>query len=201
MRVLPPRWRAIAKMDRSTSVETIYVWDRFVRVFHWSLVGCVLLDYFVVDGGDALHRWLGYAACVLVLARVVWGFIGSEYTRFSDFFPTPARIIRHLHHLIHGDQASYAGHNPIGALMMFALMVLVLAVGVTGFMQGLDAYWGEEWLQDLHDRLASILIGFAALHALSAIIMSRIERTNLIKAMITGVKVRPLTSPSDQSER
>lgn len=187
-------------MNRPASVETVYVWDRFVRVFHWSLAGCVLLDYFVVDGGDALHRWLGYMACVLVLTRVVWGFIGSDYTRFADFFPTPARITQHLRHLIDGDQASYAGHNPLGAMMMLALLVLVLAVGVTGFMQGLDAYWGEEWLQELHDTLASILIGFAALHAFSAIVMSRIERTNLIKAMITGVKVRSLASTAHRSE-
>jgi cytochrome b len=181
-------------MDCSESVETIYIWDRFVRVFHWSLVSCVLLDYFVFDDGETLHQWLGYAACALVLARVVWGFVGSKYARFNDFFPTPTRIKHHLYLLIHREQDAYAGHNPLGALMMLALMSLVLALGVTGWMQGLDAYWGEKWLMDPHEDMASFLIGLAGIHAAAAIIMSHIERTNLIKSMITGVKVRVTTS-------
>lgn len=187
----------VIKMKPRESVESIYVWDRFIRIFHWSLVSCVLLDYFVIDDGEAVHRWLGYAAFALVLARLVWGFIGSKYARFSDFLPTPSRIIKHLRHMIYGEQDRHVGHNPLGAMMMFALMALVLALGVTGFMQGLDFYWGEEWLMDLHDTLADILISLAIVHALAAIVMSRIEHTNLIKAMITGFKVFYLTSKSD----
>jgi len=75
--------------------------------------------------------------------------------------------------------------------MMFGLMALVLSLGVTGYMQGSDAFWGEEWVQELHEALASTLIAFAGLHALAAIVMGRIERTNLVAAMVTGVKVRP----------
>ena len=78
----------------------------------------------------------------------------------------------------------------VGALMMLALLALVLTLGVTGFMQSLDAFWGEEWLLELHELLASALIGLAALHVTAAIVMSRIERTNLIGAMFSGVKVR-----------
>lgn len=185
------------RMKLNESVESIYVWDRFIRIFHWSLVSCVLLDYFVIDDGETVHQWLGYAACVLVLARIVWGFVGSKYARFSDFFPTPTRIIKHLRHMINGEQDLHVGHNPLGAMMMFALIALVLTLGVTGFMQGLDVYWGEEWLMDLHDTLADILIALAAIHALAAIAMSHIEHTNLIKAMITGVKVFHPTAKSD----
>jgi len=184
-------------MKPNESSISIYVWDRFIRVFHWSLVSCVLLDYFMIDDGEALHQWLGYAACVLVLARIVWGFIGSKYARFTNFFPTPTRIIKHLRHMINGEQDLHVGHNPLGAMMMFALMALVLTLGVTGIMQGLDVYWGEEWLMDLHNTLADILIALAAIHALSAIAMSHIEHINLIKAMITGVKVYHSTAKSD----
>lgn len=185
------------KMKLNDSVKSIYVWDRFVRVFHWSLVSCVLLDYFVIDDGEIVHQWLGYAACVLVSARIAWGFVGSKYARFSDFFPTPTRIIKHLRHMVYGEQDKHIGHNPLGALMMFALMALVLVLGVTGFMQGLDAYWGEEWLMDLHGTLADILIALAAIHALAAIAMSHFEHINLVKAMITGVKVFHSTDKSD----
>ncbi len=72
--------------------------------------------------------------------------------------------------------------------MMLALMGLVVAVGLTGWMQGLDAWFGDEGLQDLHAWLANALIGAAAAHALAAILMGRLERVNLVAAMLTGVK-------------
>ena len=171
--------------------EHIHVWDRFVRIFHWSLVSCILVNYFIIDDGETLHRFLGYTASALVFARIIWGFIGSRHARFADFFPTPARIRQHLRHLKSGTRDDHPGHNAVGAVMMFILLVLVIALGVTGYMQGTDAFWGEEWVQELHETLASTLIVFAGLHAAAAIVMSRLERTNLIGAMVSGVKVRP----------
>lgn len=166
------------------------VWDLFVRVFHWTLVGTVLLNQFVLEEGEKLHEWAGYLAAALVAARIVWGFIGSRHARFSDFFPTPARLLRHVRAMRSGHPEHHWGHNPLGALMMFLLMGLVLALGVTGWMQGLDAFWGEEWLQDLHELLAHALLLSAGVHAASAIVMGRVERTRLVKAMVTGVKER-----------
>lgn len=179
-------------MKASTATESVYVWDRFVRFFHWTLVSCILLNYFVLEEGETPHRWLGYVACALVCARFVWGFVGSRYARFSDFFPTPEKVRQHLSNIREGTHDDYPGHNPVGALMIFILMGLVIALGVTGFLQGTDAYWGEGWVQDLHEGLASTLIACAGLHAAAAIVMGRIERTNLVRAMVTGVKERPL---------
>lgn len=168
----------------------VRVWDPFVRIFHWSLVSCVLLNYFVIDDGETIHQWIGYTASALVIARIFWGFVGSKHARFADFFPTPARLRQHLRQIISRQPDTHPGHNPVGALMMLALIALVLALGVSGFMQSLDAFWGEEWLQEVHELLGTTLISFAGLHAAAAIIMSRLERTNLIGAMFSGVKVR-----------
>lgn len=179
-------------------LEKIHVWDRFVRVFHWGLVSCILINYFIIDDGETLHRFLGYTASGLVFARFVWGFIGSRHARFADFFPTPTRIRQHLQHLKAGTRDDHPGHNAVGAVMMLILLALVIALGTTGFMQGTDTFWGVEWVQELHEALASTLIAFAGLHALAAIVMSRLERTNLIGAMISGVKVRPVRSPRAQ---
>lgn len=180
-----------ATMNPSASLTTARpVWDRFVRVFHWALVSCVLLNSFVVDDGEDLHQWLGYLASALVVARIVWGFVGSEHARFADFFPTPGRLVRHLRGIFSGQPEAHWGHNPLGALMMLVLMALVIALGITGWMQSLDAFWGEEWLQDLHELAGNALLLAAGLHAAAALIMGRIERTRLIKAMVTGVKER-----------
>ena len=170
--------------------QPVKVWDPFVRLFHWSLVSCVLLNQFVLEEGEAPHEWAGYLASALVLARVVWGFVGSRHARFADFFPTPRRLARHFAALRQGQHPQYAGHNPLGALMMLALMAIVLALGLTGWMQTTDAYFGEEWLQELHEWLANGLLVAAGLHAAAAIVLGRIERVNLVRAMVTGVKRR-----------
>ena len=109
-------------MNHATAIEEIHVWDRFVRAFHWTLVSCILFNYFVMDDGETLHRWLGYTASALVCARIVWGFVGSRYARFSDFFPTPGKIKRHLQHLRAGTHDEHPGHNPVAAVMIFVLM-------------------------------------------------------------------------------
>lgn len=168
----------------------VRVWDLFVRLFHWSLVACVLANFFVIDNGETVHQWLGYGASALVLARVVWGFIGPRHARFESFFPTPARLRAHVQALLHGHADAHLGHNPLGALMMLALMALVLGLGLTGWLQTTDQFWGVDWLEDVHEALAQGLVALAGLHALSALVMGRIERTRLIRAMVTGVKQR-----------
>ncbi len=177
-------------MPSASSATSRPVWDPFVRVFHWTLVSCVLLNQFVLEEGETPHEWAGYLATALVVARIVWGFIGSRHARFSDFFPTPTRLVAHLRAMRSGVPEHHVGHNPLGALMMLLLMGLVLALGFTGWLQGTDTYFGEEWLQELHEWLANGLLLSAGLHAASAIVMGRVERTRLVKAMFTGVKER-----------
>ena len=174
----------------AASTPAVKVWDPFVRIFHWSLVTCIVLNQFVLEAGETAHEWTGYTASALVLLRLVWGFVGSRHARFADFFPTPQRLGRHLQALRRGEQPHYDGHNPLGALMMLALMVLVLSLGLTGWLQTTDAYWGEEWLMELHEWLANGLLLAAGLHAAAAIVMGHLERTRLIRAMITGHKQR-----------
>jgi len=166
----------------------VLVWDLFVRLFHWTLVACVLANFTLLEEGETPHQWVGYLATGLVLARVVWGFVGSRHARFASFFPTPRRLKAHVAELRSGRPPAHLGHNPLGAVMMLALMALVLSLGLTGWMQGLDAFFGDEWLQELHEGLANTLVALAGLHALAALVMGRLERTNLIKAMVTGRK-------------
>lgn len=172
----------------SLKAEKVKVWDIFVRLFHWSLVLCIVLNFFVLKDEETLHQVVGYVASSLVVLRVVWGFIGSRYARFADFFPTPSRLQRHVSALKEGRHPQYIGHNPLGALMIFGLMATVVGLGVTGWLQGTDAFFGEEWLQELHEALAYVLVIAAGMHALAAGVMGKLERVNLIKAMFTGSK-------------
>lgn len=177
-----------ASLPATPSGQPVKVWDGFVRLFHWSLVAIVALNLFILEEGDVAHRWLGYVAAGGVLARLVWGFVGSRYARFSDWFPTPARLRAHLGALRRGEPEIHLGHNPLAGLMILTLLSLLLALAVSGWLMGTDAYFGVEWVEELHEGLANGLQGLVALHVLAALLMGRKLRQPLIRAMVTGYK-------------
>jgi cytochrome b len=167
---------------------SIVVWDPLVRIFHWTVVlGCVL-DLFVLEGGAQPHEVIGYVIAGALLARVAWGFVGTRHARFSDFVPSPARLVGYLSAMRRGRESRYLGHNPAGAVMMLALMLLLAGVSITGWMQSLDAFWGVAWVQDGHHIIADVILWLALLHAAAALWESARHRENLVLSMITGRK-------------
>jgi cytochrome b len=172
----------------TTSKQTVYVWDRFVRLFHWSLVTFVALNLFVLEEGETFHQWAGYAACTLIALRIVWGFTGSHYAKFREFWPSIANIRRELKGLLQGQPVTRLGHSALGAVMMIALVLNVLSLGITGYAMGTDYFFGEDWLEELHGLLAIALQVLVGLHVLAALLVSHLERVNLIAAMVSGYK-------------
>jgi len=161
------------------------VWDPLVRITHWSLAALVVVELFNEAGANPWHRYLGYAAAALIALRLGWGLAGSGYARLSTMAASVRETTTYLKRF---EPASYAGHNPLGALMAFALWGLALLVALTGWMLGLDPFWGEEWLQDLHAGLAYALAALAGVHVCGVLVTSRARDENLVKAMITGNK-------------
>ena len=170
------------------SAATVTVWDPVVRLFHWTIVTGVVLNLWVFDHGKYLHRITGYVVVAALAVRLVWGIVGTRHARFSDFFPTPRRVIAHLSALLRGEDPRRLGHSPLGALMMLSLMAILAGLGLTGWMMGLDAFWGLKWLEEVHELLANGIIGLAMLHIAAAVIESVRHRENLPWAMVTGRK-------------
>ncbi|WP_348945943.1 cytochrome b/b6 domain-containing protein [Chitinibacter sp. FCG-7] len=180
-------------------MNRIKVWDPVVRLLHWTLALAVLIN-FLNEGGDSWHRWEGYAAAALVISRIIWGFIGSRYARFSDWFPLPSRLFPYIQSLLRGEHPRYLGHNPVGAVMMLFLLVMVLGMAMTGYLMGTDAFWGEEWLEELHEVLAYTLLGGVGLHVLAAVIESYRHKESLPAAMLHGYK-RALNDDAQVKDR
>ncbi|HET7561876.1 MAG TPA: cytochrome b/b6 domain-containing protein [Rhodanobacteraceae bacterium] len=174
--------------DRARS--TVKVWDPLVRLFHWSLAACIF-GALLVEEGDTAHRVLGYIALGLVASRVAWGFVGTRHARFRDWVRGPRAIRTYLRERIAGTSRRRLGHNPAAGAMMLGLLAGVAAVGVTGWMQTLDAFWGAAWLENLHEVLAWSLLGLIGLHVLAALVESWHYRENLVAAMIHGRKRAP----------
>ncbi|TNF07576.1 MAG: cytochrome B, partial [Pseudomonadales bacterium] len=103
---------------------TVRLWDPVVRLFHWSLAGAFLANYFFTEEGENWHRWFGYYAVAWLVIRLVWGFVGTPAARWADFWPTPARLGEHLRALLSGRAYHRLGHSPLGALVMILMMAL-----------------------------------------------------------------------------
>ena len=123
------------------SAEKIRVWDPFVRIFHWSLVTCFFIAYLSGEEESMVHIYSGYAVIGLVLARLVWGFIGTRYARFRQFLYTPASLIKYLKDLASGRPEHYNGHNPAAAWMIFTLLLCLVLTSLSGLkVYGIEGY-------------------------------------------------------------
>ncbi|MBI3571704.1 MAG: cytochrome b/b6 domain-containing protein [Gammaproteobacteria bacterium] len=160
------------------------VWDPLVRIFHWSLVATFIIAWLTADEESRLHELAGYAVIGLVLARIVWGFIGARYARFSDFVHRPSTVLAYTRDLLRGKSRRYLGHNPLGGMMTIALLASLLATGTTGLaMQKAEEIWKEP-----HEFFANLTLLLVALHVAGVIIGSLVHRENLVRAMFTGRK-------------
>lgn len=171
-----------------TATPKLPVWDRFVRVFHWSLVLSFAGAWWSTEHIDWVHKGCGYAALALVLARTVWGFTASGHARFSSFVPGPRQLGRYLLALLGRREPRYLGHNPAGSVMVLFLLIAVLVIAVTGWMLTLDAFWGNGTVEDVHLWVVDLTLAAVVLHVLANVYASLRHRENLVVAMVTGRK-------------
>lgn len=183
--------------------KTIKVWDLPVRLFHWNLVFLFACAYLSAEFHlGFIHTLIGYCLCLLLVARLVWGFIGNEFARFKSFIFSPAETLSYLRSLKEGHPKPYLGHNPAGALMVFALLGLLTFIFLTGLatlavidFEGplfvLLANWSDEasyTVRHLHAWLINIALLLIPLHLLGVVMGSVQHKENLVRAMITGLK-------------
>ncbi len=181
--------------------KEVTVWDPFVRLFHWTLVLAFFVAWFTEDDWLDLHVWAGYTVLALVLARILWGFVGTRHARFRDFVRPPADVKAFLQQTLAGRAPRYLGHNPAGGAMIVLMLVMLLLVGLTGLaVYGMEEAAGPlaglagapEWLEDaleeVHEFLANAMLLLVAIHVAGVIVESLIHHENLVRAMITGRK-------------
>lgn len=177
--------------------QRIRLWDLPTRIFHWSLAALVIAAFISgLIGGKAidLHGRIGLAILGLLAFRIVWGVAGSTYARFAQFAPTPSRIVACLRGQWHG-----IGHNPLGALSVFALLALLGVQTLSGLMANDDiAFSGplyplidkalSDQLSSLHRQLSNLLMALVVLHIAAIGFYAHVKKDNLIKPMLTGWK-------------
>jgi len=169
----------------------ILVWDAPVRVFHALMV----LSFAGAWLSAESERWrlahvtLGYTMAALVAFRVIWGLVGTRHARFSSFVRGPAAVGAHLRSMLRGRPDHHTGHNPAGTLAILALLGSATAVTATGWA-GFNEFGGE-WLKEVHEALASLMLAVVGVHVAGVVLGSWLERQNLVMGMLTGRKHGP----------
>lgn len=195
---LPTAGRSVPRAAGPT--RRVRLWDLPLRLFHWGLVAAVTTAVVTGrTGGDwmKVHGWAGFTIVGLLAFRVVWGFIGPAPARFASFAPTPGRIAAYLRGRWQG-----LGHNPLGALAVFALLGLLAVQAGTGLFANDDiAFTGpfaaqvaealSSRLTGWHHRAADALLWLIGLHLAAMVFYAVLKRTNLVGPMLTGWKSVP----------
>ena len=179
----------------------VRVWDLPTRLFHWLLVATVtialLTGFIAPEWWLGLHILAGYVIVLLLVFRFVWGFFGTEYARLLNL----ARATRNFGAYVRGlallRPPHYVGHNPVGALMIFAFLALFVALVVTGLMvqageekqgplAGITTYLLGHGAKEVHEVLAFVALAMIAVHVIGVLIESWLQNVNLMRGMIDG---------------
>ncbi len=183
--------------------ETVSVWDLPIRLFHWILVLSLTSAYLTSEFHFGfLHTFIGYFLCLLLLARIFWGFMGNQYARFKSFVFSPQETSAYFHAMMQNKPRHYLGHNPAGAIMVFGILALLALIIFTGLvtlavidfdgpLMFLTDYFDDEAsyaVRHLHGWLTDTALVIIPLHLLGVAAGSIQHKENLVRAMITGKK-------------
>lgn len=171
--------------------RVVRVWDPVVRLFHWGLVLAFLGNALFTEPGKAVHVSLGYGVAGLIALRVIWGFVGTRHARFADFLPRPSSVRAQVADMVAWRRRPHAGHSPLGAVMIFNLLLTMAGLALTGHALTTVTYFGVQWMADLHEALVIWAGVSVALHVLAVGVESLRLGVNLPLSMITGKKRLP----------
>ena len=189
--------------------EKHLIWDLPLRIFHWSFAFTVLASWYTAEQEGELidiHMQLGYVAIGLLIFRVLWGIVGPKHARFSQFIPSPKALLAYLKNSCKSEAT--AGHNPLGALMVIVMIVLIFIQALSGLFINDDIfssgpYYGsvssdiEKIMKFLHHNTFDLMIGAIALHIGAIAFYWRVKKQNLVIPMITGKKSKEQAKEED----
>ena len=173
-------------------MKSIIVWDLPTRVFHWVLAGSIILALIIIEDSGllyAIHAICGVVALVLILFRLVWGMVGGEHARFTEFIAGWSTVRRYSLQLLRLAPPRHVGHNPLGGWAIVILIILTFLTAGTGVLVG--GLWGSttaraaDGILELFGSLLQIMV---FIHIAGVLIDWALTRDNLVAAMWHGRK-------------
>lgn len=178
----------------SEKASSPVLWDWPTRLFHWGVVICLPLAWWTAEEGQMnRHKWIGYTVLVLVVFRILWGFVGSRHSRFADFLRSPLSVWSWLR----GGRVHAPGHNPLGGWSVLVLLSLLLAQSVSGLFNSDDILFRgpfhyaastelQGFMGNLHQWAFDALLAMIVLHIAAVAWHQWFRREPLVQAMVRG---------------
>lgn len=170
-------------MSGEKIVSSSFVWDKLVRITHWSVAIIIFANLLVTEGGETTHRYLGYVAVGLIFCRLIWALTKAKSpARFCDLIPRFHGFSEHFLELKQR-RLTHLGHNAFGLLAVWAMWLCIIALSVTGWLDDTD--WGiMNDIDDWHEGIASFLQAIVFLHISAVLVTGWWTGKNLIRRMI-----------------
>jgi len=208
---VPPKADAPQTPPPGDPPRPVKVWDLPTRLFHWSLPVVVTIAYLTgwvfAENTMGVHLWAGYITVMLLVFRLTWGVFGSEYARLKSFSFGPSETLNHIKELARGRPGRcYLGHNPTGALMVFALLGVLVVITISGLLvlggeenqgplAGVSRYWLGDAAKSVHVVFVLGLLAMIVLHIGGVFLEIKLTGERLLRAMISGLKTVPGDTP------
>jgi len=195
-------------------MKRILIWDVPTRLFHWLFAISFAAAWLTSESDRwlSIHTFFGYLMLGLIGFRLVWGVAGGYYARFTSFLYSPMASLAYLRQALSGGGARYLGHNPAGSLSVYILLILGLAVCITGlFTQGGEEQQGAvagmvsiavgRMIKEGHEITAILMLLMVFLHLVGVAVESWLHKENLPRSMVTGIKDAPEDAPASKPYR
>ena len=192
-------------------VERPRAWDPIVKLTHWGVVTAVIANAIFTEEGSGWHIWVGYGLACLLGLRLLWGLIGPAEARFSAFPPSPKRALAHIGEIRRGEVVRHRSHNPLGAMMAYAIWATLLVIAGSGIAMsgpppadpnavsgergesgkgegGEEASEdeGEELFEEMHEIAVNLLYVLIALHLAGVVFETRRSGREIVGSMVPG---------------
>ena len=155
---------------------------KLFKLTHWGIAIVVVLNAFILESGDPPHRYLGYTALGLVLARAVFSF---KYK--TDFVFSLSELKRFIKSLLRMSPLDYEPkRNPLASYVYIFIWLCDVGLAFTGWLMGLDAFWGDETLEEVHEIISNILLALVAMHLMGMLTDFIFHKRKPWKKMLKG---------------
>jgi cytochrome b len=168
------------------------VYDWPTRIFHWLFAFLFLGAYLIVEIVEeespifTLHMMAGLTIGFMLILRIIWGFSGTIYARFSSFKMNPADLIGYLKDAIVAKTKRYLGHNPASSYAAIIMFVCAAGLAFTGIM--MTGGSESDFYEETHELLANIFLITVIVHVGGIIFHHLKHRDSLWSSMIDGKK-------------
>jgi len=167
------------------------IYDLPTRLFHWLFAGLFVAAFLIAKTADdestlfSYHMLAGLLLGFIVLLRLIWGVVGTKYTRFASFRLHPRELVTYFTTILSGEKRKWTGHNPASSWAAILMFGLALGLALTGYLM---ASGQKEAYEDVHELLANGFLVVVILHIAGVILHAMRHRDSILVTMLDGAK-------------